>query len=325
MLTAYGSSLGLTTSGLSEQLRTSFTGTTTDTFRVGQTGFDVIVSQPDVAESLTALRALPVTLPTGEQAALSRVADISEASTFSQITRENGLAQARIIGEIDRNVQTANGISEIALRQLAPDIAAKYPNVTFSVGGATESQAETQGSIFSALAIGLVVVYLVLAFQFRSYVLPIFIMTSIPFALIGVILGHLAIGIDMSMPSVIGFASLAGIVVNNAILFVGFFEQNAQNTDHVTAAVEAMRRRFRPALLASTTTFIGLLPVVFETSPSLVTIVPVVVSVAFGVLASLVLVVLVFPAVLASYFDFANVERWIEGGRATVEKGNFAQ
>jgi multidrug efflux pump subunit AcrB len=93
----------------------------------------------------------------------------------------------------------------------------------------------------------------------------------------------------------------------------------------VTAAVEAMRRRFRPVLLASTTTFIGLLPVVFETSPSLVTIVPVVVSVAFGVLASLVLVVLVFPAVLASYFDFANVKRWIEGGRATVEKGNFAQ
>jgi len=65
--------------------------------------------------------------------------------------------------------------------------------------------------------------------------------------------------------------------------------------------------------------------VVFETSPSLVMIVPVVVSVAFGVLASLVLVVLVFPAVLASYFDFANVKRWIEGGRATVEKGNFAQ
>ena len=320
-LTAYGSSLGLTTSGLSEQLRTSFTGTTTDTFRVGQTGFDVVVSQPDVAESLTALRALPVTLPSGEQAALSRVAEISEASTFSQITRENGLARARIVGEIDRNVQIANGISEIALKQLAPDIAATYPNVTFSIGGATESQAETQGSIFNALALGLVVVYLVLAFQFRSYVLPIFIMTSIPFALIGVILGHLAIGIDLSMPSIIGFASLAGIVVNNAILFVTFFEQNARDTNHVSAAVEAMRRRFRPVFLASLTTFIGLLPVVFETSPSLVTIVPVVVSVAFGVLASLVLVVLVFPAVLAAYFDFANVERWIEGGRPTPEKG----
>jgi HAE1 family hydrophobic/amphiphilic exporter-1 len=320
-LTAYGSSLGLTTSGLTEQLRTSFTGTTTDTFRVGQTGFDVVVSQPDVAESLTALRALPVTLPSGEQAALSHVAEISEASTFSQITRENGLARARIVGEIDRNVQIANGISEIALKQLAPDIAATYPNVTFSIGGATEGQAETQGSIFNALALGLVVVYLVLAFQFRSYVLPIFIMTSIPFALIGVILGHLAIGIDLSMPSIIGFASLAGIVVNNAILFVTFFEQNARDTNHVSAAVEAMRRRFRPVLLASLTTFIGLLPVVFETSPSLVTIVPVVVSVAFGVLASLVLVVLVFPAVLAAYFDFANVERWIEGGRPTPEKG----
>jgi multidrug efflux pump subunit AcrB len=137
-----------------------------------------------------------------------------------------------------------------------------------------------------------------------------------------VILGHLVIGIDMSMPSLIGFASLAGIVVNNAILFVAFFEENAKGGDHVAASIKAMRRRFRPVVLASTTTFIGLLPVVFETSPSLVTIVPVVVSVAFGVLASLFLVVLVFPSVLAAYFDFANLERWIDGNasRLTSER-----
>ncbi|MEL6235089.1 MAG: efflux RND transporter permease subunit, partial [Pseudomonadota bacterium] len=297
--------------GLAEQLRTSFTGTTTDTFSEGETVLEVVVDQGDVAKTVTELRALPVTLPNGGQIALFRVVDIVEQTTFSQITRENGLARARILGEIDRKIQTATGISAIALDEIGPGLAAKYPGVTFSIGGATDAQAETQLSIFSALLTGLVGVYLVLAFQFRSYALPIFIMSAIPFALIGVILGHLAIGIDMSMPSLIGFASLSGVVVNNAILFVAFFEKHASEGDHVTAAVEAVRRRFRPVVLSSTTTFIGLLPVVFETSPSLVTIVPVVVSVAFGVLASLVLVVLVFPAVLAIYFDFANLKTWL--------------
>ncbi|MEO1423156.1 MAG: efflux RND transporter permease subunit [Pseudomonadota bacterium] len=310
-LNSFGRSLGLTSSGLADQLRTSFTGTTTDTFSEGETSLEVVVEQADVAQTLSELRGLTVTLPDGNQVALARVTNVTEAATYSQITREDGLARARVRGEIDRNVQTATGISEIALNEIGPEIARVYPGVTFSIGGATEGQAETQSSILSAFAIGLVAVYIVLAFQFRSYVLPLFIMTSIPFALIGVILGHLAMGMDISMPSLIGFASLSGVVVNNAILFVAFFEKHAEGGDHVTAAVEAVRRRFRPVVLSSTTTFIGLLPVVFETSPSLVTIVPVVVSVAFGVLASLILVVLVFPAVLAIYFDFASIEKWV--------------
>lgn len=318
-LNAYGRSLGLTTSSLADQLRTSFSGTTTDSFRLGETRYDITVSQAAVADSLHALRALPITLPSGEQTALSQVALIEERPTQAQITREGGKVRAQIIGDIDRAVQTANGIGAIVLTDHAPEITRAYPGVSIATGGATESQAETQGAIMGALSIGLVAVYIVLAFQFRSYVLPVIIMTAIPFALIGVILGHLVVGIDMSMPSLIGFASLAGIVVNNAILFVAFFEEHAKGGDHVAAAVEAMRRRFRPVVLASTTTFIGLLPVVFETSPSLVTIVPVVVSVAFGVLASLLLVVLVFPSVLAAYFDVADVDRWIAGNTSHPE------
>jgi len=164
------------------------------------------------------------------------------------------------------------------------------------------------------LGVSLLVIYVVLAYQFRSYTLPIFIMLSFPFALIGVVLGHMALGMDISMPSLIGLASLAGIVVNNAILFVTFFETHAKDGDHVHAAIEAMRQRFRAVVLSSTTTFIGLLPVVFETSPSVASIVPVVTSVAFGVLASMLLVILVFPSLLAIYFDVANLKNWLNTG-----------
>ncbi len=136
-------------------------------------------------------------------------------------------------------------------------------------------------------------------------------MVSIPFALIGVVFGHMALGMDLSMPSFIGFASLAGVVVNNAILFMNFFETHIRDDDYVEASVEAVRHRFLSVLLSSATTFIGLIPIVFETSPAIQTLIPVVVSVAFGLLAAFLLVVFVFPSVIAIYFDFRDVRKWL--------------
>jgi HAE1 family hydrophobic/amphiphilic exporter-1 len=137
------------------------------------------------------------------------------------------------------------------------------------------------------------------------------VMVSIPFALIGTILGHWLLGMDLSMPSLIGFASLAGIVVNNAILFLTFFQSHLKGDDYVAASLNAVRDRFRPILLSSTTTFVGLLPIIFDSSPQVQTLVPLVVSVAFGLLASMILVVLVFPSILSIYFDWFSVRKWV--------------
>ena len=166
-------------------------------------------------------------------------------------------------------------------------------------------------SMVSALGLGLMGVYFVLAFQFRSYALPLAVMISIPFALIGTILGHWAMGLDMSMPSFIGFASLAGIVVNNAILFLTFFQSHLHGDDYVSASLNAVRDRFRPIFLSTSTTFMGLVPILFDTSPQVQTLVPLVVAVAFGLLASMVLVVLILPSVLSIYFDIFSVRNWI--------------
>ncbi|MDE0716121.1 MAG: efflux RND transporter permease subunit, partial [Gammaproteobacteria bacterium] len=149
-----------------------------------------------------------------------------------------------------------------------------------------------------------------LAFQFRSYTLPLMIMLSIPFALVGTVFGHLLMGLDISMPSLIGFASLSGVVVNNAILFVTFFISEIRGSDYLAAAVEAVRHRFRPVVLSTLTTFIGLMPIVTETSPQAQVLVPLVVSVAFGLLSSTLIVVFVFPCILGIYFDFRNVGKW---------------
>ncbi|MEO1103112.1 MAG: efflux RND transporter permease subunit, partial [Pseudomonadota bacterium] len=310
-LSEQGIAAGLTPQALAAQLRGAFSGTETDTFREDYSEAAVRVEIDDVVGSITALEEFPVIMPGGKQTALSAVAIITLQEAFDQITRKEGAVLAKIEGRIDRTATTATEVATLVTEELAPDITRLYPGVSIAIGGASEAMAETQGSILSSLLLGLVGVYLVLAFLFHSYTLPLVVMLSIPFALIGMVLGHLALGIDIAMPSFVGFASLAGIVVNNAILFVTFFERGVSAGGVERAVVEAVSHRFRAVVLSFSTTFVGLMPIVFETSPQAQTMVPLVTAVAFGLLSSTLLSIFVLPAALAIYFDFANVERWI--------------
>ncbi len=309
-LNEFGFSSGLTPQSVSQQLRTTFEGTETDAFRFGASDRTVRVQLADTVASVTELEQFPILLPGGAQTNLMTVADLQVMASYPTVTRKNGLAVARITGQIDRDATTSSAISALVLTELGPNLSAAYPDIEVKIGGATEEQQESQSSLVRFLGLGLIGVYMVLAFQFRSYSLPVVVMISIPFALIGVILAHGALGMDISMPSLIGFASLAGIVVNNAILFLTFFQSHLPDGDYVRASVNAVGDRFRPILLSSSTTFVGLLPIVFDTSPQMQNLVPLVVSVAFGVLASMVLVVFVFPSLLSIYFDVVSVKSW---------------
>jgi HAE1 family hydrophobic/amphiphilic exporter-1 len=310
-LNAFGYSAGLTPQSLSGQLRTAFQGSETDSFRQGASERAVRVQLADTVSSLTELERFPIILANGSQTSLATVADMTITTSYPTITRKNGRAVARVQGQIDRNATTSSAIASLVLDEIAPALAVDFPSVEIKIGGATEEQQKSQASMVSALGLGLIGVYMVLAFQFRSYSLPVIVMVSIPFALIGTILGHWALGMDLSMPSLIGFASLAGIVVNNAILFLTFFQSHLKGDDYVSASLNAVRDRFRPILLSSATTFVGLLPIIFDSSPQVQTLVPLVVSVAFGLLASMILVVLVFPSILSIYFDWFSVRKWI--------------
>ena len=309
-LNEYGYSIGLTPQAVATQLRNAFAGSETDSFRQGVSTVSVRVQIDGTIETLAELESFPISVPGAGQTSLASIAEITLTGSYPQITRKNGLAVARIEGKIDREATTSTAISAVATDIIGPEITARYPGVEIRIGGATQEQNQTQVSILSSLLLGLVGVYMVLAFQFRSYTLPLAVMLSIPFALIGTILGHAVLGMDLSMPSFVGFASLAGIVVNNAILFVTFFETHLEGGDYEHASVNAVRDRFRPILLSSSTTFMGLVPIILETSPQIQTLVPLVVAVAFGLLAATLLVVLVFPALISIYFDIFSIKKW---------------
>ena len=199
-------------------------------------------------------------------------------------------------------------VDDLVVSDWLSEFRKRNPEVELTFEGQVARSAETGSSIGRGLLIGLVGIFVILSFQFRSYVEPLIVMLSIPLAFIGAIWGHVLMSYYLSMPSLIGAASLAGIVVNNAILLIHFIkEHRAQGLSAVEAAGQASRDRLRAILISSTTTIAGLLPLLAETSTQAAAIKPLVISVVFGLLSATVLVLLVIPALYVLLDDWGWV------------------
>ena len=185
-----------------------------------------------------------------------------------------------------------------------------YPELSVSYEGEIKNGAETGKSMVQKFLFGLVGIFIILSFQFRSYFEPFMVMLAIPLVLIGVLWGHLLLGYNMTMPSMIGFISLAGIVVNDSILLVAYIKKHQVEgmTTH-QAAVSASKERFRAIFITSATTIAGTAPLLFETSLQAQVVQPLVVSIIFGMSISTLLILLVLPAIYVLLEDFGLTSR----------------
>jgi len=173
-----------------------------------------------------------------------------------------------------------------------------------SLEGEVKNSRETNMSVLTGFVLGIFGVYFLLSFQFRNYREPLVVLMNIPLALIGVVWGHKLMGLDITMPSMIGFVSLAGVVVNDSILLVEFVKRRSlEGMVLHDAAGQAVRDRFRAILLTSITTIAGMLPLLSETSLQAQVLVPLVASVVFGMISSTFLLLLVLPAAYAIMED----------------------
>ncbi|HMA77635.1 MAG TPA: efflux RND transporter permease subunit, partial [Candidatus Paceibacterota bacterium] len=204
---------------------------------------------------------------------------------------------------------TAGTIINRLQRQFKPQWQQQYPQVQWVLEGESEDTAETGGSLLISFMIGLFMVYGILSVQFGSYRQPLVVMSLIPLAFIGVVWGHVLMGMNLSMPSLIGFVSLSGIVVNDAILLVGVIRQQRPHGSVLAAVIMASRSRFRAVLLTSLTTIAGLLPLMLETSLQAQVLIPLVVSIVFGLLATTLLVLLVVPVIYATADDWLTIKK----------------
>lgn len=303
--------LGLDAANVARQLRAAFHGRNAGTIQVGPEDYEVNVrlTRPD-RDSLADLTQFTVTLPDGEQAPLHAVAVLEPGRGYARIHRIDARRAVTVEGNLDPQAANASEVIADTRARLLPELAARYPEVTVEFGGSAREGSVIGASLGQNFLIGLAAIYLLLSFQFRSYVEPLVVMASIPVGLVGVVAGHLALGLELSMPSVVGFVSLAGVVVNNAIVLVAFIKVHRRRGESAAdGARRAARQRFRAILLTSLTTVAGVTPLLMETSLQAQVLVPLVASLAFGLAAATFQILFLAPALYAILDDLGLTEK----------------
>ena len=290
--------LGFTSQSIAIQLRSEMLGDIVDNLQLGNQNVEITVSQSESERSnIDSLNKALVVSRTGQTVPLEMVSEIVETRDWAKIILVDGVRTVTVEANVDAAKANAGALVSDIKKNWLPDFEANYPDLKIEFLGQVASTLETAKSIARGLALGMVGVFLILSFQFRSYSMPFIVMIAIPMALIGSIWGHVIMGYDISMPSLIGAASLAGIVVNNSILLMQYINKfRLQNTDANIAAGKASRARMKPIFISSTTTIMGMLPMLLETSAQAASIIPLVISLVFGLLTSATLVLLVLPS-----------------------------
>ena len=301
--------LGVTAQSIATQLRAAFRGDTGLQVRDELGGLDITARLTgEDRRSAADLAAINISGPDGALVPLSAVADISQSRGYASVQRIDGQRTVSVQGAINPAVANSRELMAALRSDFMPQLRDRRPDVNVTVVGEARDTATTGSSLARNLLIGLIGVYFILAFQFRSFIQPVVVFAAIPLSLVGVMAGHMILGLQISLPSLVGLATLAGVVVNGSILLVQFIKQRqAAGTDLEEAAIEAVRDRFRAIVLTSLTTVVGLGPLLFEPSTQAQFLRPIVASLAFGLVSATVLSLFVTPALFLILADLKLV------------------
>ncbi len=292
--------LGITSQMVANELRTALYGFETNEFQKDKESIQVNVRLDDNT-NLEDIKRLKI-----KGVPLSEIAHIKELRNYSRINRIDKQRVVTVQGEIDTRKANAAEILAHTQKKFFPVLKEKYPNVEVKVYGQAKESQKTGKSFASGFAVGLFLIFLLLSLQFKSYLEPIIVMSIIPLTFIGVVWGHFIMGINLAFPSIMGYVSLAGIVINGSILLVLFLKSHVGVLGFDNALVQAAKDRFTPIMLTSVTTMAGLLPLLFETSLQAQVLIPLVVSIVFGLFSSTVMVLFVVPVLYKVIDDFKS-------------------
>ncbi|MFC1641872.1 efflux RND transporter permease subunit, partial [Myxococcota bacterium] len=303
------SSLSVTGAMVQSQLRGALSGVSVEHLHQHGSEYELFVELDRTSrDSVADVAHFPIVAGPDVSVPLGAVAQIESDRSFAKISRVDGARTATVRGNLNREVTNAAALMQRFRKEKVPELEQSHPEVRFRAGGEAEESEQTLGSMGRGLILGLFGIFVLLSLQFRSYIEPLVVMLAIPFAFVGVIWGYVMIGSPLSSQSLLGFVSLAGVVVNDSILLVVFVKQaRARGLTPIAAACGASRDRFRAVLLTSATTIAGLVPLMFETSRQARSLIPIATSIVFGIGASTVLVLVVLPAVYAVLADFGLV------------------
>jgi multidrug efflux pump subunit AcrB len=290
--------LGITEDELGRQIRSAFFGAEALRLQRGRNEVKVMVRYPEQERtSLWDFEAMRIRTPQGGEIPLAQAAFIEEGRGYSAINRTDRKRVINVTATVDSREANAGEILTDLQRGTLADLARDYPGLSFDLEGEERERRDSLGSMKSGFSLALFAIFALLAIPFRSYTQPLIIMAVIPFGVVGAILGHLIMGFNLSMLSLFGIVALTGVVVNNSLLLIDRINTNRRQTgvELVSAVVAAGERRFRPIILTSLTTFIGLAPMILETSVQAQFLIPMAISLAFGILFATGITLLLIP------------------------------
>ena len=305
-----GLSLGFTAQNVARQIRNAFYGNEVLRQQRGRNEIKVMVRLPK-EERIQEQNVTDLLLwtPNGKEIPLTEVVKIERGRAYTEINRRNGRRNVQVKAEVSPRTKAGDIVNDLKANEL-PNLVKQYPGLQYSFQGRQADMAESVSSLNLSFTISLLVIYAMLAIPFQSYVLPLVVIVSIPFGIIGAFFGHLLMGYDLSLLSLFGIVALSGVVVNDSLVLIDYANRLQQAGDespfHIikTASIQ----RFRPIILTTMTTFLGLAPMIMETSRQAKILIPMAISIGFGILFATVITLLLIPSLYLVIHDIRELK-----------------
>ena len=321
--------LGLTLNDLATQVRGAFYGTEAQRVQRGEDDVRVMVRFPDAERrSIGNLEEMHIRTPAGAEVPFYSVARFDLRRGFSKINRRDGQRVVDVTADVDRGTVSPEEVSSRIRAEVVPKVLADFPGIEIELGGEQEERVQALGGLAAGSVLSLILIFMLLAIPLRSYLQPLVIMSVIPFGAVGAIFGHWIMGVQLMFFSALGIVALSGVVVNASLVLVDYTNrQRREGVDMVAAVLDACVVRFRPIMLTSVTTFVGLIPLMLTSTPATAPFIPMAVSLAWGVLFATFITLILVPCLYVVVEDWlgflANCQRWLAGGKFNDTDANL--
>jgi len=310
-----GRNLGLTAAEVGRQVRDAFYGALALRQLRGTHEIEVRVKLPEAErEDLRYFEDFVVRTPDGTEVPLLDVVEVERGEAFTTITRRDGRRVVTVSMDVEPK-SAINRVLESLQSEELPQLRADYPGITWSFQGSQAEMRESTKALWGGFALALGVIYSLLAVAFGSYLQPLIVMFAIPFGIVGAVIGHILLGYDLSLISLMGVIALSGVVVNDSLIMIDFANRKRGDQRGDRSAFEAIHqagiRRFRPILLTTLTTFGGLTPIILETSRQAYYLIPMAISLGFGIVFATAIILVLVPCL---YMVLEDVTSWVGAG-----------
>lgn len=308
--------LGLTVSDLARQVHAGYFGEEAIRLQRGRDDIRVRVRYPaEERNQMAFFERVRIRTPQGHEVPLFSVADVAFGPGPSVIRRTDGMRRVSVTAEVNAGVANAGEILDAMSASFLPELLKRYPDLKVSLEGEQRDRADTFGPLYVSYPIALLAIFIIIATIFRSYLQPLVIMATIPFGLIGAVLGHLLLGYKVSAMSMFGMVALTGVVVNDGIVLIECINSYiAKGVPLYEAVRRGGARRFRAIFLTTISTVGGLTPLLLERDMQARFLIPMAISMAAGVAFATVLTLLFVPSLLCILNDFRRITRWMIKG-----------